>query len=148
VQVVFDTLLLRTRLREHRTREHRAELDIKLTPQVLYHAYHLYDPFPPRSNAPPRTSSQSLARSFDRKHIPPGEEGGDRTISVESMADSGPSSVDPTTLQHHLHHLHHLHHQSSTYHVSRDDISDVECAPVGQHGIQYEYSYAHHLGEV
>ncbi|KAH9019239.1 hypothetical protein EDB84DRAFT_624041 [Lactarius hengduanensis] len=35
----------------------------------------------------------------------------------------------------------------STYRISKDNISEVECAPVGQPGVHYEFSYAHFLGD-
>ncbi|KAH9017337.1 hypothetical protein EDB83DRAFT_2528655 [Lactarius deliciosus] len=35
----------------------------------------------------------------------------------------------------------------STYRISKDNISEVECAPVGQPGVHYEFSYAHYLGD-
>ncbi|KAH9168079.1 hypothetical protein EDB89DRAFT_2074317 [Lactarius sanguifluus] len=35
----------------------------------------------------------------------------------------------------------------STYRISKDNISEVECAPVGQPGVHYEFSYAQFLGD-
>ncbi|KAH9054938.1 hypothetical protein EDB87DRAFT_1362973 [Lactarius vividus] len=79
-------------------------------------------------------TSQSPSRTFDANgkgaSVSPGT--AHSNVSVLSTTNPGPGLE--TTHQ-------------STYHISKDNISEIECAPVGQPGVRYEFSYAHFLGE-
>ena len=72
----------------------------------------------------PLNKSQSNARTFDGK----------RNVSVLKMTNLG-RRLKETAPQ-------------PTFRLSRDNVSEIECAPTGQPGVPYEFSYARFLGEV
>ncbi|KAI9437997.1 hypothetical protein H4582DRAFT_229086 [Lactarius indigo] len=88
-----------------------------------------------RSQCGMALTAQSPSRTFDTSRkgasVSPGTT--HSNASVLSMANPCPG-------------LETTHH--STYRTSKDNVSEVECAPVGQPGVHYEFSYAHFLGEV
>lgn len=77
-------------------------------------------------------TAESTSRTFDGK----GSSSGGTThknVSVLKMENLGPR-LDTAP--------------QSTFRLSRDNVSEIECAPAGQSGVPYEFSYARFLGEV
>lgn len=92
----------------------------------------LHEHMAERSHTDMALTAQLPSRNFDRKgaRVSPGP--ADSNISVMSTADLDLALETA---------------RQSTRRVSRDDVSEIECVPVGQPGVRYEFSYAHFLGE-
>ncbi|KAN0133063.1 hypothetical protein V8E53_009093 [Lactarius tabidus] len=79
-------------------------------------------------------TAESTSRTFDGKGSRSSSGAPThKNVSVLKMANLGPRLETPP---------------QSTFRLSRDNVSEIECAPAGQSGIPYEFSYARFLGEV
>jgi hypothetical protein len=127
VQVIFDTLKWRHRLPENILAE-SSQFDMALTAQVRYLVCWM---IALRRMLKASYPVQSPPRTFDGKgsSVSPGA-----AHSVLVMANLAPS-LETAAPQ-------------STFRLSRDNVSEIECAPTGQPDVPYEFSYARFLGEV